>query len=139
MKERTPLCHCRAQRRYVCLRAGSQGVLFRAVEPAQDPSSRADDVLRWVGPGVPTILRPSDPGASCRPPGKVQMHPMMGQVNHEPCCSCSASWDQQKGFKHRSFFPPLHFSTLPPPTLSAVHLDSCNKRDKFVTNICRGS
>lgn len=50
MKERSPLCrHC-VQERHVCLHTGSQGVLFRAPEPAQDPSSQADDVLRWVGP-----------------------------------------------------------------------------------------
>lgn len=50
-------------------------MLFRATEPAQDPSSRADDVLCWVGPGAPAILRPLDPGASCLPAGKVRMRP----------------------------------------------------------------
>lgn len=75
MKERTPLCHCHVQRRDVCLHTGSQGVLFGATEPAQDPSSRADDVLRWVGRGAPAILWPLDPGASCLPAGKVRIRP----------------------------------------------------------------
>lgn len=115
MKERTPLCHCRAQRRYVCLRTGCRGVQFRAAEPAQDPSSRADDVLHWVGPGAPAALRPLDPGASCLPAGKVRKHPMMGQVNHEPLrrrCRCSALWDQQKSLKHPTVFFPLSIFLL---------------------------
>lgn len=41
-------------------------------EPAQDPSSRADDVLHWVGPGgAQPFSSPLDPGASCPPAGKV--------------------------------------------------------------------
>ena len=79
MKERGPLCRRCVQERHVCLHTGSQGVLFRAPEPAQDPSSQADDVLRWVGPGggggALAILRASDPGGSCLPAGKLRMRP----------------------------------------------------------------
>lgn len=48
-------------------------VLFRATEAAQDPCPQTDDVLCRVGPAAPAVLRPSDPGASCLPAGKVRM------------------------------------------------------------------
>lgn len=50
---------------------------------------------------------------------------------------CNTLWDQQKGFKHPTVILPRSiFLLFPPPTLSAVLLDSRNKADKFVTDIC---
>lgn len=63
MKEHTPLC--RVWREYVCLHTDSQGVVFRATEAAQDPSSGVDDVfqggnqrLPWLSSGLWTQVLP---------------------------------------------------------------------------------
>lgn len=97
MKERSPLCrHC-VQERHVCLHTGSQGVLFRAPEPAQDPSSQADDVLRWVGPagrggggGGGTRHSPAlGPRCFLSACWKSTNAPVMGQINREPCAAAA--------------------------------------------------
>jgi len=85
MKERTPLC--RAQREYVCLHTGSQGVLFGATEAEQDPSGRANDVLCWGPWGGRGPRHSPASGPRCFLPAcwKSTNRPVMGQVNHEPC------------------------------------------------------
>lgn len=119
--------------------------LFRATEPAQDPSSRVDDVLRWVGPGGTRHSPALGPRCFLSACWKSMNAPVMGQVNHEPCAvaavamPCGTSKEALNIQLFFFFFLPLYFSTFPPPTLSAVLLDSCNKTDKFVTNICKQS
>lgn len=102
MKERSPLCrHC-VQERHVCLHTGSQGVLFRAPEPAQDPSSQADDVLRWVGPagwgGGGTRHSPAlGPRCFLSACWKSTNAPVMGQINREPCAALQYPVGPAKG------------------------------------------
>lgn len=136
MKERTPLCHCRVQRRDVCLHIGSQGVLFGATEPAQDPSSRADDVLRWVGRGGPRHSLALGPRCFLSACWKSKDLPMMSQINHVPAPAMPCGSSKSALNIQLFLFFSVYFSPFPPLPLSAVLLDSCNKRDEFVTSIC---